>query len=103
MSDSDTTAMEPVDGSTESAPAPAPVPASRGSQTRTIGEVIAGVVAVGLILLAGAVGFAVGHATGDHDGRRSMPSDSRGGLDHGDRGGPMGHDDGPMAGLPGAR
>jgi hypothetical protein len=51
------------------AAAPAPQAAHR-SHTRTILEVGGGVVAAGLILVAGAVGFLVGHATGsDNDGR----------------------------------
>jgi hypothetical protein len=73
--------------------ASAPAPAARaagGSHTRTILEVIGGVVAAGLIVVAGAVGFAVGHATGDDDGGRwSMTSDSRGSLDGPDAGAPM--------------
>jgi hypothetical protein len=75
------------------APAPASTPASHasgGSHTRTILEVIGGVVAAGLIVAAGAVGFAVGHATGDDDGGRwSMTSDSRGSLNGPDAGAPM--------------
>lgn len=64
--------------------------ASGGGHTRTILEVIGGVVAAGLIVTAGAVGFAVGHATGDDGGGRwSMTSDSRGSSDGPDAGAPM--------------
>jgi hypothetical protein len=71
---------------------PVSAPNSGRSHTRTILEVVGGVVAVGLILLAGVVGFAVGHATGsDRDGHWSMDgSGSRGGHDRPDAGGPMG-------------
>lgn len=68
----------------------APAAASSGSHTRTILEVIGGVVAAGLIVVAGAVGFAVGHATADDDDRWSMTSDSRGLQDGPDAGAPMG-------------
>ena len=84
---SDTTGSTPAEGTPDTTPtealqladqepiaaapaAPAPSPAahgSGGSHTRTILEVIGGVVAAGLIVMAGAVGFAVGHVTG---GRR---------------------------------
>lgn len=61
----------------------AAAPSSGRRHTRTILEVIGGVVAAGLIVLAGAAGFAVGHATGDDDGGRwSMTSDSRGAQGH---------------------
>ena len=61
------------------APATSPAAAAPGrSHTRTILEVVGGVVAAGLIVAAGAVGFAVGHVTGDDDGRWSMTSDARG-------------------------
>jgi hypothetical protein len=62
------------------AAAAVPVPAahaSGGSQTRTILEVIGGVVAVGLIVMAGAVGFAVGHVTGGDDGRLNLSNAGR--------------------------
>ena len=50
--------------------APMPEQHRSGSHTRTILEVIGGVVAAGLIVVAGVVGFAVGHWTGDgRDGR----------------------------------
>ena len=110
---SDTTGSTPADGTPDSTPtealpladqqpiaaeppayaseatATAPLP-SGGSHTRTILEVIGGVVAAGLIVAAGAVGFAVGHATGGDDGRWSMTSDSRGTQDGPDAGAPMG-------------
>ena len=41
----------------------------RTNHTRTVLEVVGGVVAVGMILVAGAVGFVVGHATSDGDVR----------------------------------
>jgi hypothetical protein len=44
--------------------------APRANHTRTILEVVGGVVAAGLIVVAGLVGFAVGHATGDDRGGR---------------------------------
>ena len=66
-------------------PAAAPAVASRGRHTRTILEVIGGVVAAVLIVVAGAAGFAVGHATGS-DGDRVEFSQA------GDRGA-WGHDE----------
>ena len=49
---------------------PAPVVvADRKSHTRTILEVVGGVVAVGLIFVSGAAGFVLGHVTAQHDGR----------------------------------
>ena len=82
--------QEPI-AAAPAAPAPAPAAHASGrSHTRTILEVIGGVVAAGLIVTAGAVGFAVGHATGDDDGGRwSMTSDSRGSQDGPDAGAPM--------------
>jgi hypothetical protein len=110
---SDTTGSTPADGTPDSTPtealhladqqplaaeppvyapqATAAAPqAAGGNHPRTILEVIGGVVAAGLIVAAGAVGFAVGHATGGDDGRWSMTSDSRGSLDGPDAGAPMG-------------
>lgn len=52
-------------------------PRAGGSHTRTILEVIGGVVAAGLIVMAGAVGFAVGHMTGDDDGRLNLSNAGR--------------------------
>ena len=102
-----TEALQLADQQPVAAPA-APAPAahaSGGSHTRTILEVIGGVVAAGLIVAAGAVGFAVGHATGDDDGGRwSMTSDSRGSLDGPDAGAPMpgqGRDGGQGQQMPG--
>lgn len=69
--------QEPIAAAT-AAPAPSPAaPASGGSHTRTILEVIGGVVAVGLIVMAGAVGFAVGHVTGGDDGRLNLSNAGR--------------------------
>lgn len=60
--------QQPVPTST-AATAPAAAPAA--SHTRTILEVVGGVVAAGMIVVAGAVGFAVGHTTaGPDDGVR---------------------------------
>jgi hypothetical protein len=110
---SDTTGSTPADGTPDSTPtealpladqqplaaqpaaaapaAPAVAPqSSGGSHTRTILEVIGGVVAAGLIVVAGAVGFAVGHATGGDDGRWSLTSDARVWQDGPDAGAPMG-------------
>jgi hypothetical protein len=83
--------QEPIAAAPTTAAATAPAaPASGGSHTRTILEVIGGVVAAGLVVAAGAVGFVVGHATGDDDGGRwSMTSDSRGMQDGPDAGAPM--------------
>jgi hypothetical protein len=47
------------------------------NHTRTILEVIGGVVAAGLIVVAGVLGFAVGHATGDDDGRLNLSNSGR--------------------------
>jgi hypothetical protein len=78
--------QEPV----AAAQAASAAPSSGGSHTRTILEVIGGVVAAGLIVLAGAAGFAVGHATGDDDGGRwSMTSDLRSAHGGPDAGAPM--------------
>jgi hypothetical protein len=71
-------------------PAPAAAPRAGGSHTRTILEVIGGVVAAGLIVVAGAVGFAVGHATADDDGRWSMTRSGDGWQQGPDAGGPRG-------------
>jgi hypothetical protein len=69
--------QEPV-AAAPAAPAPSPAAhASGGSHTRTILEVIGGVVAVGLIVMAGAIGFAVGHVTGGDDGRLNLSNAGR--------------------------
>ena len=47
----------------------AAAPEAKASHTRTILEVVGGVVAVGLIAVAGVTGFALGHLTSDKDGR----------------------------------
>lgn len=49
------------------APAVSRAAHSGGDHTRTILEVVGGVVAVGLILAAGVAGFLIGHATGSDD------------------------------------
>lgn len=55
---------------TDEQPAVAVVPvAAKTSHTRTILEIVVGVVAVGLILFSGAAGFVLGHVTAEHDGR----------------------------------
>ena len=55
---------------TDQQPAIAVVPvAAKTSHTRTILEIVGGVVAVGLILFSGAAGFVLGHVTAKHDGR----------------------------------
>lgn len=45
-------------------------PVAKQSHTRTILEIVGGVVAVGLILFSGVFGFVVGHVTAKHDGHR---------------------------------
>ena len=77
----------------------ASTPAPSSGHTRTILEVIGGVVAVGLIVLAGGVGFLIGHATASDDGEHfgmmrgfisrgdGMPMDPRGLDPRGDEGG----------------
>ncbi len=71
-------------------PAPAPQH-SGGRHTRTILEVVGGVVAVGLILVAGVLGFVVGHVTGsDGDRGRTMSIDLRGGHSGPEAFGPLG-------------
>ncbi len=49
------------------------VPVSKQSHTRTILEIVGGVVAVGLIFFSGAAGFVLGHVTAKHDGHRGGP------------------------------
>jgi hypothetical protein len=68
-----------------SAAMPPAAPSAGRDHTRTILEVIGGVVAVGLIMVAGAVGFLVGHATGSDPDEpwRLMHSDSGGGWHEG--------------------
>jgi len=48
----------------------APAAHRSGGHTRTILEIVGGVVAAGLILVAAGVGFAIGHATSDGGGDR---------------------------------
>ena len=107
MSETTTPGMTPPDGSTpdttptealhladQAPPAVDAVPTVAAprdrDRTRTILEVIGGVVAAALIVVSGAVGFAVGHATGaEGDGRFDLMSDQRpdgdgvGGRGHG--------------------
>lgn len=92
--------QQPVaaDAPPASATAPAAAPRAGGGHTRTILEVIGGVVAAGLIVVAGAVGFAVGHATGDDDGRWSMTRSDDGWSQGPEAGGPMGGGQGPQDG-----
>lgn len=84
-------------GTQPAAAAPAESAAKGGGHTRTILEVVGVAVAGVLIVGAGAVGFAAGHATGDHDDRWSM---NRGGSGQQgpDAGGPFGQQGqgGPM-------
>jgi hypothetical protein len=61
-----TEALELPDNQPVAAAAPAPQAAApKANHTRTILEIVGGVVAAGLILVAGGVGFAIGHATDD--------------------------------------
>lgn len=62
------------------ATAAAPAPEAKASNTRTILEVVGGVVAVGLIAVAGVTGFALGHLTSDKDGRDGRGERSESGL-----------------------
>lgn len=50
-------------------PAPQPAPAASGSNTRTILEIVGGVVAVVAIFAAGAFGFGLGFFAGSHKDR----------------------------------
>ena len=69
--------QQPI-ASEPAAPAPAAAAAAPATNhTRTILEVIGGVVAAGLIVVAGVLGFAVGHATGDDDGRLNLSNSGR--------------------------
>lgn len=81
-------------------PAAAPVAAApaKRSHTRTILEVVGGVVAAGLIVVAAGVGFVVGHATSG-DGHWGAERDERGWQSGPDANGPLGQQ-GPQ-GLPG--
>ncbi len=121
MSENDTPGMNdetrPIESASGQFPAPVaatPGPATpaetpaKGRNTRTILEIVGGVVAAGLIVVAGLVGFAVGHWTGDdRDGRRgdsdgyAMPAPGQPGQPgqpgmgqpgSGQRGPGMGHD-----------
>ena len=67
------------------AAAPAATAAPAASHTRTILEVVGGVVAAGLIVVAGIGGFAPGSLTSDKDGRDSRDRDGHGMAMPGDR------------------
>ena len=59
--------------------ATAPAAPAKNSSTRTILEIVGGVVAVGLIIVSGVVGFAVGHFTSnDNDRGRGISSHADG-------------------------
>ena len=80
-----------VDQQPISVPAAPVVQKSGGGHTRTILEVVGGVVAAGLILVAGVLGFAIGHVTGsDNDRGRTMSFDMRGDRSGPDADGPVG-------------
>jgi hypothetical protein len=61
--------QQPAFAAAPATAAAAPAPEAKASHTRTILEVVGGVVAVGLIAVAGVTGFALGHLTSDKDGR----------------------------------
>lgn len=61
--------QQPAFAAAPATAAAAPAPEDKASHTRTILEVVGGVVAVGLIAVAGVTGFALGHLTSDKDGR----------------------------------
>ena len=59
--------------------ATAPAAPAKNNSTRTILEIVGGVVAVGLIIVSGVVGFAVGHFTSnDNDRGRGISSHADG-------------------------
>lgn len=96
--------QQPVGAATApAASAPAATAPGSGGHTRTILEVVGVVIAGVLIVGAGAVGFALGHAT--DDGRWSMNHDDRGqyGPDAGGPVGPGGQLMPPGQGQPGPR
>jgi hypothetical protein len=98
-----TVANEPLQLADQSPVYPAaarPAPA-KNSHIRTILEVVGGVVAVALILGAGAVGFVVGHATSDRGEftRSSMSRDANG--PQGPSGGMLGGQG--LGGMPGGQ
>ncbi len=87
----------PSAGATAAGSAPAvAATAKSGNQTRTILEIVGGVVALGAVAVAGVIGFVFGYAVRDHghdrDGvslARAFGDDGpgRGGADQDDRGG----------------
>lgn len=72
--------QQPAFAAAPATAAAAPAPEDKASHTRTILEVVGGVVAVGLIAVAGVTGFALGHLTSDKDGRGDRGERSESGL-----------------------
>ena len=72
--------QQPAFAAAPAAAAAASEPQEKVSHTRTILEVVGGVVAVGLIAVAGVTGFALGHLTSDKDGRDGRGERSESGL-----------------------
>lgn len=72
--------QQPAFAAAPATAAAAPAPEAKASHTRTILEVVGGVVAVGLIAVAGVTGFALGHLTSDKDGRGDRGERSESGL-----------------------
>lgn len=72
--------QQPAFAAAPATAAAAPAPEAKASHTRTILEVVGGVVAVGLIAVAGVTGFALGHLTSDKDGRDGRGERSESGL-----------------------
>lgn len=72
--------QQPAFAAAPATAAAAPAPEDKASHTRTILEVVGGVVAVGLIAVAGVTGFALGHLTSDKDGRDGRGERSESGL-----------------------
>jgi hypothetical protein len=86
-----TEALQLADQQPIAAPVAPVAQKSGGSHTRTILEVVGGVVAAGLIVVAGVLGFAVGHVSGsDNDRGRTLSFDMRGDRSGPEAGGPMG-------------
>jgi hypothetical protein len=91
-------------------PAPPPVAtpaattaAAAPNHTRTILEIVGGVVAAGLIVVAGAAGFAVGHATSDSDRGWRLDGSAQPWPEGPDAGGRFGEGDGRGAGPGGGQ
>ena len=72
--------QQPAFAAAPAAAAAASEPQEKVSHTRTILEVVGGVVAVGLIVVAGVTGFALGNLTSDKDGRDGRGERSESGL-----------------------